>query len=368
MREYNGFRRDKPTFSQTAAALADRVADVVAMLRLEIKREGDDFLALNPRRNDTHFGSFRIGFRGKHQGVFKDFADDEARGDMLKLIAYCLNIDQWTACRDYAWPLLGWSENDPPAVLPQVRKRMTWDDEGDIKESKWVKRFFFYECVPLVGTPAAAYLAGRQIDLSRLVKIPESIRFCPKCRHSETGCDYPAMVCRFTSSDGKFAALHFTYLAERSGQWKKADISPVKRIVKSPKGCFISIIHGAADVSMGRAPEGSRVFVAEGVETALSVALAMPEERVIAAGSVSNIQNLRLPDAVKSIVFCVDADGQGSASFSSYKKAADLLREKGKSVSVMLPKNGCKDFNDMLQTGFSSVLFNGSERNGEWRQ
>ena len=58
------------------------------------RREGNEYLALNPRRDDRHLGSFRINLAN---GRWADFAlaDKSARGgDPISLVAYLLNMKQ----------------------------------------------------------------------------------------------------------------------------------------------------------------------------------------------------------------------------------------------------------------------------------
>ena len=63
------------------------------------RREGKEYVALNPRRADRHPGSFRINLAN---GRWADFAlaDKSTRGgDPISLVAYLLNIKQSKAAR-----------------------------------------------------------------------------------------------------------------------------------------------------------------------------------------------------------------------------------------------------------------------------
>jgi hypothetical protein len=63
------------------------------------RREGNEYVALNPRRADRHRGSFRINLAN---GRWADFAlaDKSARGgDPISLVAYVRNIRQSEAAR-----------------------------------------------------------------------------------------------------------------------------------------------------------------------------------------------------------------------------------------------------------------------------
>jgi hypothetical protein len=55
------------------------------------KRQGVEWCALNPRRNDRHIGSFRINLR---TGAWADFAIEERGGDLIALAAYLYGLTQ----------------------------------------------------------------------------------------------------------------------------------------------------------------------------------------------------------------------------------------------------------------------------------
>ena len=58
------------------------------------RREGHEYLALNPRRGDRRLGSFKINLR---TGVWADFASDDKGGDPVSLIAFIENCRQGEA-------------------------------------------------------------------------------------------------------------------------------------------------------------------------------------------------------------------------------------------------------------------------------
>jgi hypothetical protein len=62
--------------------------------------EGNEYVALNPRRVDNHLGSFRVNMR---TGRWADFAIAGARGgDVVSLVAYLGRIGQAEAARRLA--------------------------------------------------------------------------------------------------------------------------------------------------------------------------------------------------------------------------------------------------------------------------
>src|SRR5262249_25966884 len=64
------------------------------------RRQGRQWVALNPRRADRHLGSFRIGL---NNGRWADFAmDSVSGGDLISLVAYVRNSSMKQAALDLA--------------------------------------------------------------------------------------------------------------------------------------------------------------------------------------------------------------------------------------------------------------------------
>jgi hypothetical protein len=55
------------------------------------RREGVEYVALNPTRADRHLGSFRVNLRS---GLWADFATGESGGDVVSLAAYLSGLTQ----------------------------------------------------------------------------------------------------------------------------------------------------------------------------------------------------------------------------------------------------------------------------------
>jgi hypothetical protein len=58
---------------------------------------GREWVALNPRRDDEHLGSFRINL---DTGRWADFATDDRGGDPISLLAFLNDCSQLDAARD----------------------------------------------------------------------------------------------------------------------------------------------------------------------------------------------------------------------------------------------------------------------------
>lgn len=74
-----------PDFQKIAAAALGCFDQIMGLLALSGKRQGPEFLPLNPRRADSKRGSFSIN---SESGAWADFAADVKGGDLISLAAY----------------------------------------------------------------------------------------------------------------------------------------------------------------------------------------------------------------------------------------------------------------------------------------
>jgi hypothetical protein len=63
------------------------------------RREGNEWVARNPTRDDGHPGSFSINLR---TGRWADFATDARGTDVISLRAYLENLSQYEAAKELA--------------------------------------------------------------------------------------------------------------------------------------------------------------------------------------------------------------------------------------------------------------------------
>ncbi len=78
------------------------LASLPALLRRWLpdgKAVGREYVALNPRRDDRHLGSFRINVTN---GKWADFATGDRGGDVVSLAAYLGGLSQGDAARELA--------------------------------------------------------------------------------------------------------------------------------------------------------------------------------------------------------------------------------------------------------------------------
>jgi hypothetical protein len=86
-------------FARIASAALDH-ADILVRRWLPAgRREGAEWVALNPTRADSSKGSFKINLR---TGRWCDFATGDAGGDLIALAAFLFHLDQADAARKIA--------------------------------------------------------------------------------------------------------------------------------------------------------------------------------------------------------------------------------------------------------------------------
>lgn len=89
-------------FTGLSQAILPKAQYLIGQLGLQGKLVGNEFSAINPRRQDKHLGSFRINIK---TGKWADFATSDKGGDLVSLYAYIKKIDQKAAaielCQQY---------------------------------------------------------------------------------------------------------------------------------------------------------------------------------------------------------------------------------------------------------------------------
>ena len=362
MAEFKGYRAGLPTIKQIACRLNDKIDDVCAWLHLRGVQEANDLVCKNPTRSDKEAGSFRICTKGPapmdggRRGLWIDHATGE-KGDAFDLVKYITGVDDIGA-KEIGMQILGWNGETIPD-LPHVQERPKHEQvddkqaEREAKKKGYALSLFIGAQEKIAGTPVDLYLKGRGIDLSVLGRQPHAIRYAPACPVGN-GRRCPAMICCRQRGDGTQVGVHITYLGEYDGKWTKSrEVDPVKKMMGQGPGSFVPIARGNSGKPLKEADEGSSVLIAEGIETALSLSVALPEDRVLAALSVTNIKNIELPPAITDVYLCMDADESGSTA-RTYNQAARVFKEQGRRVFCVRPPAGFNDFNDVARASFDA--------------
>lgn len=209
----------------------------------------------------------------------------------------------------------------------ELARRRAAEEAEAVKREKQAEAVW-REAVPIRGTLAETYLRHRGITCD----LPVTLRFHPDCWHP-TARRFPAMVALVEGCDR--LAVHRTYL--RGDGTRKAEAKPDKAMLGAVAGGAVRLCEG-----------GSELVVAEGLETALSLASGLLAGPVTlwAALSTSGMQGLRLPARAGRLIVATDSDDNGAgraAGFALAERATAL----GWAVSLLPAPDGC-DWNDVL--------------------
>ncbi|MDP2228319.1 MAG: toprim domain-containing protein [Moraxellaceae bacterium] len=294
--------------------------------------------------------SLAIHLHGDKAGVWHDFATGET-GDALDLVAAVLFRGSTRDAMAWArrWLGVGGGTAPPPPSRPAPLAAQAAPAADDADRRRKALALFLSGQERIAGTPADGYLAGRGIVLAELARQPRALRFHPECWCQEARRPLPAMLAAITDGAGQHVGTHRTWLARDGyGMWHKAPLRDPKKTLGRYAGGFIPLWRGASGKALREAPAGEALAMAEGIETALSVALACPELRVVAAVALANMGSVILPASVAHVILCADNDADNPKAAAMLERAADRFVAQGRDVRIARPPVG-KDFNDTLR-------------------
>jgi phage/plasmid primase-like uncharacterized protein len=180
------------------------------------------------------------------------------------------------------------------------------------------------------NTLVEQYLHGRGITLA----LPVDLRFAPQCYHGPTDSKHPAMLAAVRDACGDVVAVHRTFLDDTGN---KADFRG------HPNKMTFGPIGGAA---IRLAPPGPVLWLAEGIETALSVA-ELTGKPCWAAISCGGIRQFELPATLGVKKVCIAADGDDEGQKAA-RHAVKRFLTVGVDARYDVAPDG-KDFNDVLR-------------------
>ena len=212
-----------------------------------------------------------------------------------------------------------------PVVQRVVGERNREPEPARTEEAEAIWR----DAVEADGTPAARYLASRGLG----GPVPDVLRFA-RLRYGTRGELHPVMVALIVDRDGVPQGIQRTYLnAAGTG---KAAVPKAKLSLGRVKGGAVRL-----------APAGRAVIVTEGIEDALTLQRGTDLPAWAAAGA-GMLSAMLLPPHVREVTIGADADETGERSA---QQARSVFLEQGRSVRILRPMPGCKDFNQELLSG-----------------
>lgn len=372
----------KAEIQEVKQLLTDRIQDVCHWLLPDGRRIGTKWKSNNPVTGDTSkTPELNVWVTGA-VGSWKCFRSGD-KGDVLNLVAYVHGTDfagAMTLAKDFLG-LRSMSAEERRSNQTRARRAAVKADDAARKKETRLRQDCekrFLAAAPFGrGSPAEVhardYWRGRGLDIEAVETLDRSsFRFSPQTEYwsliewredpntgrffkARPGPSFPAILSAMRGPMGQFIDHHVTFLDPRCPEKATLPLddkgkprSP--RLMRCPNaGAVIRISHGPE----GEPPEhSSRPFpliLAEGVETALSLALAVPEARVWACGSINGIRfaPVNYP-FVSALLVAGQNDWDKPTAQKQVASALEELETSGKPLELMLSHVG-SDFNDLMK-------------------
>ena len=364
------------------AMLQDRLSELLGVLLPGGRVDGGLYVVRNPTRDDKKPGSFVIWMHGNAKGGFKDYAGSDAdKGDVIQLISYVHRrpkSDNKFAL-EWARDWLGLKTMDPKvrdaakAAASAKAKQSEQLDKEDALRKRMRALEMFKQGKPLIGSIAERYFEAREIPLQLVTNREDEMRFLPSLeywrgaeweqdaktqrrRKLAPGPSFPAIISAVKNAQGVLIAVHCVFLQADGAA--KAPVENAKLMYGGVAGGVIRLTKGGHNQTIEEAAlSGARdtLIISEGWETGLSVAIAVPEARVWAATSLSNIANAPVwLSCVKDFVIAADNPNENASpagrvqAHEQLERAFETLSAHGIAGAIMTSHYG-NDFNDLMQ-------------------
>lgn len=292
------------------------------------RREGRYWLVGDARNTPgrSMFVRLKGGETGKGAaGKWTDAATGE-HGDLLDVIRESCGLVDFKDVADEARTFLSMPHPEPDRRHAGERKPPAPTGSPE------AARRLFAMAQPISGTFVKTYLRTRGItDLHGT----GSLRFHPRCyyrpdEHSPTE-TWPAMIASVTDLAGRQTGAHRTWLAPDG--LDKAPIDTPRRAMGDLLGHAVRF--GVA---------GEVMAAGEGIETMLSLRMALPTMPMAAALSAAHLSAILFPDTLRRLYIARDNDPAGDGAMTTLIERANAA---GIEAVVVSPRLG--DFNEDLR-------------------
>ncbi|MEM7683238.1 MAG: toprim domain-containing protein [Pseudomonadota bacterium] len=237
--------------------------------------------------------------RGKGAaGKWTDAATGE-HGDLLDLIAASLNLSTLRDTLDEALRFLSLPRPEPPERETQ---------SPAVRGSPEAARRLWAMGQPIAGTLAERYLSARALKDLRSAR---ALRFHPNCYYWREDADakdapesWPALLAKVTDTAGTLTGVHRTWLDPKTAE--KAPLDPNRKAMGNLLGHAVRF-GSPTDI----------LAVGEGLETVLSLRLALYDLPIAGALSGNHLAAFDPPTDLRRLYIAIDNDEAGQAAFDA---------------------------------------------------
>jgi len=300
------------------------------------------------RKTELRFGSkgsILFNIAEPREGQWHDFETGE-KGNIFKLVQREKNLTFKEAVSYLANVLNVKADSN---IISSLKASSQPKDQNSIEETKErASRLnavleIYMKSKPLKGTIAETYLRKERKITGPLAPdlryIPKGITFM--YRGERKTISHHSFAAFGKNEEGRLSSVQLTKLNDQGQRAFTLEGQKFNKIQYGlSKGSFVLLQEGQ---------NTDRVFMAEGLETALSIKEANVKGKIIASLGIHNIANYQGPE--KEIILCADNDAhkQDSRTNEIIEKTKDHFKNQGKSVSIIKPTHPGDDFNDVLK-------------------
>jgi hypothetical protein len=257
---------------------------------------------------------------------------DGANSDGFRVHSF--SGDDWKLCRDHVKARLGIADGPAlrPAPAPIRDVNLVKDDSA---RTDYALRIW-HEARPIMGTPAAVYLASRGVDLGRLPQgLAEALRWHPSCPWEDG--KHGAMIGLMTDATTCAPkAIHRTAITPQGKKVEKKMLGPVA-------GCIIRLWPDET-VTTG-------LVLGEGIETTLAAATRLDHKGTSlipawAACSAGAMAKFPVVPGIEVLTLLVDHDRSGAGQRAAIE-CAGRWTTADREVNRLMPPTEGDDFADV---------------------
>lgn len=328
-------------------------------------------------KDDGWIGSsLEVTMSGTNAGLWVHYGNSNKGGDALGLINY-IKFGDADMKAAFAYARDDILEGKTVELTKEERARIAAQrarqDEEAARKKAWREKLaasiFLDECRDIIGSPVERYFRDeRDLDLRRLPYRIRALRYHPALEHPQLKRKLPAMVAAVVHGGGKTRGIHRTWLVERRGRWDRVrgegfegfDAEGVEIDGKLSLG---TVLGGAIRLWPGLreseriagkwirgyswhdAPAGSSITIAEAIEEGMTLAVAMPRNRVACGTAVNAFRLMELPPQFGRVVLAGNRDKPGSEADEALKRGLQARLEEGRAAVIVQPPDGHKDWN-----------------------
>ncbi len=264
-------------------------------------------------------------------GKWTDAATGE-HGDLLDVIRESLGLIDFKDVAEEARRFLSLPRPEPD-IQPKPRP------SSAATGSPEAARRLFAMSQPISGTVVEAYLRRRGITA---LHGTGALRFHPRCyyrpdQHSPTE-TWPAMIASVTDLDNRITGAHRTWLSHDGDG--KAPVDTPRRAMGDLLGNAVRF--GVAD---------DVLTAGEGIETMLSLRIALPNLPAAAALSAAHLAAILFPTTLRRLYIARDDDPAGDGAMTTLIERAETV-----GIEAIVLSSRLGDFNEDLRSLGSDAL------------